>query len=150
MNEEPDQAATVVTDPTDNSGAPRPSSGAPQPSDPLAGKYPEAWRWYTRLRETIEKVTSELEAEFHAEAQRTLQVLAAAIEKFKDSTTSEPEIEVEYERLSRPRQREIWPTEFGEAAANVTAVMATLRQKAATTQTAAEGVVSQVSQAQRL
>jgi len=45
------------------------------------------------LTDTIEQVTRELEPEFHAEAQRTLRVLAEAVDLFKDTATSTPDVE---------------------------------------------------------
>lgn len=126
------------------------NSGAPPADDPAAKKYPEGARWHRRLSETVEKVTSELEREFHSEAQRTLQVLAAAVDLFKDSATTEPEIEVEYERLCKPVQREIWPSEFSDAAANVTAEMAALRQQAVDAETVVGTVLALANQAHQL
>lgn len=127
-----------------------PIPSAPPVDDPMARKYPEACKWHRRLSETVDRVTGELEREFHTEAQRTLQVLAAAVDLFKDSTTTEPEIEVEYQRLCEPVQREIWPSDFGEAAAYVTAEMAALRQQAIDTDTVVSAVVALVNQAQQL
>ena len=75
------------------------------------------------------QVTRELEREFHAEAQRTLRVLAAAVDLFKDTTTSTPDVESEYDKLRRPAQRQIWPDNFGGPAAEVAADLAALRQR---------------------
>ena len=74
------------------------------------------------------QVTRELEREFHAEAQRTLRVLAAAVDLFKDTTTSTPDVESEYDKLRRPAQRQIWPDNFGGPAAEVAADLAALCQ----------------------
>jgi hypothetical protein len=127
-----------------------PISSAPPVNDPMARKYPEAWKWHRRLSETVDRVAGELEREFHNEAQRTLQVLAAAVDLFKDTTTTEPEIEVEYQRLCEPVQREIWPSDFGETTAYLTAEMAALRQRAVDTETMASAIVALANQAQQL
>jgi len=134
--------------------APQPSAPAPgRPRDgdpPAAGKHPEATKWHRRLTATVEEVSSELEREFHAEARRTLRVLAAAVDLFKDTATASPEIEVEYERLCSRAQREIWPAEFGEASTTVIADMVSLRQRAVETKAAASRVESLVTQARQL
>jgi hypothetical protein len=77
-------------------------------------------------------------------------VLAAAVDLFRDSTTTAPEIEVEFERVCSPAQREIWPAEFGEASSQVTADMTALRQQAVNAEATASQVASLVSQAPRL
>ncbi len=118
--------------------------------DPAAKKYPEAAKWYRRLTGTIDHVTSELEQEFEKEAQRTLTILAAAVDYYRDTMTTTKGTEVEYERVSNLALQEIWPDDYGEDTADVTADMTTLRQQAASAETAAKHVAALVDQARRL
>jgi GTPase SAR1 family protein len=106
--------------------------------------------WYNTLRSTTETVTQELVKEFHAEAQRTLLVLAAAIDLFKDSATSTHLVEREFEELCRPAQRDIWPSDFGSEAARVAAELAALRQQSLDVSAAADQVTVLAAQASRL
>ena len=94
------------------------ASGGPQQAAVPDGA---AGYWYNKLRSATDTVTEELVAEFHAEAQRTLRVLAAAIDLFKDSATSTHLVEREFEELCRPAQRDIWPSDFGSEGARVAA-----------------------------
>ena len=57
---------------------------------------------------------------------------------------------MEYERLCKPVQREIWPSEFSDAAANVTAEMAALRQQAVDAETVVGTVLALANQAHQL
>jgi energy-coupling factor transporter transmembrane protein EcfT len=57
---------------------------------------------------------------------------------------------VEYERLCSGAEREIWPSDFIEAYATVTADMAALQQRTVNTKGAASQVVSLASQARQL
>ena len=124
-----------------------PASGEPQQASAPDGA---AGYWYNTLRSTTETVTEELVKEFHAEAQRTLQVLAAAIDLFKDSTTSTHLVEREFEELCRPAQRDIWPSDFGSEAARVAAELAALRQQSQDMSGAADQVTVLAAQASRL
>ena len=132
--------------------APPPAS---QPADPGAGSagsdpYGRGAYWYDRLTGTIKSVTVELEKEFHDEAQRTLRVLAAAIDLFKDSMATAPGVEVEYERLCAEFQQDIWPEKFSEASAKITADLAALRQQVTNAAAAADQVGVLAGQATRL
>lgn len=116
--------------------------GSDQLSDPAY--------WYDRLTGTIKNVTEELEVKFHDEAQQTLKVLAAAVDLFKDGTTTAPDIEVEYERMCVPFQQDIRPDDFGEASARITAEMAALRQQVHNAAAAADQVTVLAGQATKL
>jgi hypothetical protein len=116
----------------------------------VSEEFAEASRWHAKLTETTERVTSELETEFHSEAQRTLSVLAAAIDLFKDTATSTPQVEREFEDLCRPAQRQIWPDDFGGEAANVAAELAAVRQRAVDVAAAGDRVAVLATQASRL
>ena len=135
----PSPTTSAPSRPAD-SGAER--AGSDQLSDPAY--------WYGRLTGTIENVTKELEDKFHDEAQQTLKVLAAAVDLFKDGTTTAPDIEVEYERVCLPFQQDIWPDDFGEASAKITAEMAALRQQVHNATAAADQVAGLAGQAIRL
>ena len=124
-----------------------PASGVPQQVTVPDGA---AGYWYNTLRSTTETVTQELVKEFHAEAQRTLLVLAAAIDLFKDSATSTHLVEREFEELCRPAQRDIWPSDFGSEAARVAAELAALRQQSLDVSAAADQVTVLAAQASRL
>ncbi|HLK02573.1 MAG TPA: hypothetical protein VKU39_22055, partial [Streptosporangiaceae bacterium] len=89
-------------------------------TDPAAKKYPEAAKWHERITATIENVTSELVREFEREAQRTLTILAAAVDNYRDTMTTTKGTEVEYERVTNRAQREIWPEDFADDVAEVT------------------------------
>jgi len=93
---------------------------------------------------TLEQVTSELEREFHAEAHHALRVLAAAIDSFINSTTTTPEIEVEFENLYQVAQQETWSAGFGETQAKIVADLAALRKRVAETGAAADQIMSLV------
>jgi GTPase SAR1 family protein len=123
------------------------ASGAPQSAAVPDGTV---GYWYNTLRSTTETVTGELVEEFHAEAQRTLRVLAAAIDLFKDSATSTHLVEREFEELCRPAQRDIWPSDFGSEAARVAASLAALRQQSLDVSAAADQVTVLAAQASRL
>ncbi|MGW5866551.1 hypothetical protein ACWFRJ_30745 [Streptomyces sp. NPDC055239] len=129
---------------------PRPPVSSPPRPDPKDQDYPEAASWYDRLTATIEDVTRELEDAFHTEAQHTLRVLAAAVDLYKDRVAASPDIDVEYDRVCRRAQWAIWPDEFGEASAKVTADMDALRKQIQDTETAASRVGSLVSHATAL
>lgn len=116
-----------------------PTASPPRP-DPKEQDYPEAAFWYDQLTATIEDVTRELEDAFYAEAQHTLRVLAAAVDLYKDRVAASPDIEVEYGRVCRRAQWAIWPDEFREASAKVTADMDALRKQIHDTETAADRV----------
>jgi hypothetical protein len=134
-------------------GPTRPASSPavrPAGSAPAAEQYPDATRWYERLSATIEDVTSELEREFHGEAQRAQRVLAAAVDLYKDSATTAPDIDVEFDRVSSLAQSEIWPQEFGEASAKITADIAALREQVHVTEAAADQLALLADQATRL
>jgi hypothetical protein len=141
---------------TEQSGEAPPSGTAPaaRKSTPeetaMAQKYPEASIWHKRLTGTLERVTSELEREFHAEAQRTLLVLAAAVDLFKETAIATPDVDIEYENLCRPAQRKIWPHDFSEGSATVVADLAALVQQAQDTRAAAEQMTSLATQGRRL
>jgi energy-coupling factor transporter ATP-binding protein EcfA2 len=126
---------------------PADAGGTSPAADPEFG---EAARWHARLTDTIERVTSELETEFHAEAQRTLLVLAAAIDLFKETAIATPGVEGEFEKLCRPVQREIWPADFGGAAAQVAADLGALRERAIEADAAASRVAALAAQVPRL
>jgi len=113
-------------------------------------EFAEASKWHAKLTETIEHVTSELETEFHGEAQRTLLVLAAAIDLFKETAIATPGVEGEFEKLCRPAQREIWPADFGGAAAKVAADLGVLRERAIEADVAASRVAALATQARQL
>jgi hypothetical protein len=125
-------------------------SGGAGVTPAVGGEFAAASRWLAKLTDTVERVTSELEREFHAEAQRTLQVLAAAVDLFKDTATSTPDVEEEYEKLCRPAQRHIWPGDFGGAAATIAADLAGLRQHATDADEAASQVASLAAHTRRL
>lgn len=137
-----------------------PASSQPVPSGPAGtgpadtaaagGGFAEASRWHAKLTDTIERVTSELETEFHGEAQRTLLVLAAAIDLFKETAIATPGVEGEFEKLCRPAQREIWPADFGGTAAKVAADLGALRERAIEADLAAGRVAALAAQARRL
>lgn len=137
-----------------------PASGEPVPSGPADtgpadtatadSGFAEASRWHAKLTDTIERVTSELETEFHGEAQRTLLVLAAAIDLFKETAIATPGVEGEFEKLCRPAQREIWPADFGGTAAKVAADLGALRERAIEADLAASRVAALAAQARRL
>ena len=118
--------------------------------DPAAKKYPEAAKWHRRLTATIDRVTGELEQEFEKEAKRTLTILAAAADYYRDTMTTTKGTEVEYERVSNLAPGEIWPEDYGKDAANVTADMTTLRQQGASAEAAAKHVAALIDQARRL
>jgi hypothetical protein len=121
----------------------KPGAAAASGGSADTGEFGRAARWYTGLTGTVEQVTSELRQEFHAEAQRTLRVLAAAVDLFKDAatSTSTPGVEREFEQLCRPAQRQIWPDAFSGAAAKVAADLAALRRLG----TEADAAAAQVS-----
>ena len=123
---------------------------ATQGPSPSAGQYPDAALRYNQLTATIEDVVGELAREFQAEARRTLRVLAAAVDLYKDGATTAPDIDVEFERVSCPAQREIWPHEFSEASSKITAEMAALREQASVIQAAADQLALLVNQAATL
>jgi hypothetical protein len=148
--DEPQAAPAGPAAPSSSASAQSAQSVPPASNDPLAAKYPRAWNRYVDLCSMIESVTSELEDRFHEEARRTLLVLAAAVDKYVDSTVTKPGIEVEWERVCRPAQREIWPEKFTQGAANITAAMAALRQQAAVTAAAAGETTAVIDQARRL
>ncbi len=114
------------------------ASGTPA----MTGEFARAEKWYAELTSTVEQVTAKLKREFHQEAQRTLRVLAAAADLFKDAatSTSTPGVEREFEELCRPAQRQIWPTDFSGTAAKVAADLAALRRHAAEADAAAAQV----------
>ncbi len=124
-----------------------PASGVPQQVTVPDGAV---GYWYNTLRSTTETVTEELVKEFHAEAQRTLQVLAAAIDLFKDSATSTHLVEREFEELCRPAQRDIWPSDFGSETARVSAELAAMRQQSLDVSAAADQVTALTAHASRL
>ena len=123
---------------------------APGSARAEAGESDRAAKWYAELTSTVEQVTGELKEEFHKEAQRTLRVLAAAVDLFKDATTSTPGVESEFEKLCRPVQRQIWPDDFGGAAAKFAADLAVLRQRAVEADGAAAQVASLAGKARRV
>jgi energy-coupling factor transporter ATP-binding protein EcfA2 len=115
-----------------------------------AGQDSNAAYWYDRLSATVENVTSELEHEFRQEALRALRVLAAAVDLYKDTSTTSPDIEVEYERVCPRAQQDIWPQDFGDASAKVTADLETMRKQIQDTIAAADHVSALANQATRL
>jgi hypothetical protein len=127
------------------------SGGSRSGKTPATGEeFAEASKWHSRLSETVEQVTSELEQEFRAEAKRTLRILAAAIDLFKDTATATPDAERQFEKLCEPVQREIWPADFGGGTAKVIADLAALHQRAAEAESAADRVASLAAKARRL
>jgi len=141
--------------PTPASSQPAPAQPAGQPADPGAkdrGSDPHSRGeyWYDQLTGIIKSVTAELEQEFHAEAQRTLRVLAAAIDLFKDRVATTPGVEIEYERLCLEFQQDIWPGKFSEASAKVTADLTALQQQVHNATAAADQVAVLAGQATRL
>lgn len=118
--------------------------------DPAAKRYPEAAKRYRRLTATIDRVTGELEQEFEKEAKRTLTILAAAADYYRDTTTSTKGTEVDYERVSGIALREIWPEAYDEDSANVTADMAAIRQQATSAEAAARHVTELIGRVRRL
>jgi energy-coupling factor transporter ATP-binding protein EcfA2 len=129
--------------------APAPASQVAD-SGPGGARLSDAAYWYDRLTRTIGSVAAELEREFHAEAQRTLMVLAAAVDLYKDSATTPPGMEVEYERLCLPVQQDIWPEAFGQAATKFVADVATLRKLVSNAEAAADGMTALAGQVTRL
>jgi energy-coupling factor transporter ATP-binding protein EcfA2 len=127
------------------------TSAAPSSAHPKkAGQDSNAAYWYDRLSATLEDVTSELEHEFHQEALRALRVLAAAVDLYKDTATTSPDIEVEYERVCPRAQQEIWPQDFDEAPAKVAANLERVRKQVQDTESAADQVSALANQATRL
>ena len=141
--------ASAATQPSAGPAQPAPAAPPRGPALP-AEQYPDAASQYDRLTATIEDVTSELERKFRQEALSALQVLAAAVDLYKDGAITSPDIEVEFEKVCRRAQREIWPQEFGEASAKVTADMESLRKQIQDTAAAADQVGSLANQATRL
>jgi hypothetical protein len=134
---------------TSTPGLAQPVGQSPGPgaeSVPLS----DADYWYDKLTERIKSVTAELTTKFHDEAQRTLEVIAAAVDLYKDSATTVPGIEVEYERICLEVQQDIWPEEFGEASAKITADIAALRKQAHHTEAAADQVAVLAGQVTKL
>ncbi len=131
--------------------APPGSASAQTPGpNPSAEQYPDAAGRYNQLTATVEDVIGELTREFQAEARRALRVLAAAVDLYKDSATTAPDIDVEFERVSRLAQQEIWPQEFSEASSKITAEMAALREHTGVTEAAADQLALLVNQAATL
>ena len=118
--------------------------------EPVSGEFAEASKWHARLMGTTERVTGQLETKFRAEAHQTLLVLAAAIDRFKETATSKPQVEREYEGLCRPELRQIWPDDFGGEAAKVAAELAALRQRAIDVAATGDRVAALALQASRL
>jgi hypothetical protein len=129
--------------------APAPASRAADPG-PGGTRFSDPAYWYDRLTGTISSVAAELEREFHGEAQRTLMVLAAAVDLYKDSATTPPGMEVEYERVCLEVQQDIWPEEFGEASTKLVADMAALRKLVSNAAAAADAMTALAGQVTRL
>jgi hypothetical protein len=142
----PQQTASAQPMPSQPAEPPAPAGAVPPEGQQLS----DAAYWYDRLTGTITTVTKQLEQEFHGEAQRTLMVLAAAVDLFKDRTTTTPGIEVEYERVCLQVQQAIWPEEFGQASAKVTADMAALRQQVRNAEVAADQMTALAGEITRL
>jgi hypothetical protein len=139
------------------SAEPEPGPGAQLAVSPGAGeasaaawKSAQALKWHTRLTGTIEQVIIALTQEFHAEAQRAMEILAAAVVTYMDAIVADPDTELEFEKLTGPARREIWPASFDGSAAKIAADLATLRQRANETEVAAGQVASLAAQARRL
>ena len=125
--------------------------GASSPAYPSrTGQDATAAHWYDHLSGTVRDVTRELEDEFHQEALRALRVLAAAVDLYRDTATTSPDIEVEYERVCPRAQQEIWPQDFDEAPAKVAADLETMRKHIQDTEAAANRVSALANQATRL
>ena len=138
---------------------PRPSRrpGPPQMAPQQRGgnqaardRYPVAAREFDRLVGIIEHVTVELEREFRTEARRTVRVLAAATDLFLFSATGTPDVEVEFEKLCEPIQRELWPDAFAQATTMAAADLAVLQGKVAETQAAADPIAVRASRGRLL
>jgi hypothetical protein len=138
-------AATTVA-----AGPPAGGQGPRQPPSAAGEGLTGAELWHARLTQMSERVTGELEAEFRTEAQRTLLVLATAVDLFKETVTSTPGVEREFEDLCRPAQRQIWPEDFSGDSATVAAGLASLRQTATNVVSFADAVSALASQASRL
>ncbi len=129
---------------------PQPAARQSGASAAARSKYPVAAREFDRLVGKIEDVTDKLEREFRTEAQRTVLVLGAATDLFIFSSTGTPDVEVEFEKLCEPIQRELWPDAFSEATAKVAADLAVLHGKATDTQNAADPIVVRASRGRLL
>ena len=125
---------------------PADGGSAPAPGGELQG----AEGWYNHLMVTCEEVTKELDREFHGEAQLTVRVLAAAVDRYKETVTSKPGVESEFEDLCGPVRREIWPSDFAGEAAQVAAELGALRQRASDVTAAADQVTALAASAGRL
>lgn len=108
-----------------------------------------ALRWHARLGSTIEQVLGELSHEFNAEARRTLLILGAAVDDFLDIVARSPDMEMDFEKLTRPVQQEIWPEDFGGPAAGIAAQLAALRQRVGETDAAAAKITSLAGEVRR-
>jgi hypothetical protein len=136
---------------TQQQAAPQPQRAQRQgPSAEARAKYPMAAEAWDRLVDIIERVTVKLEDKFRAEAQQTVQVLAAATDVFIFSATGTPDVEVEFEKLCEPIQRELWPDAFSQSTAKVAADLAVLQSKAAETQDAADPILVSASRGRLL
>ena len=109
-------------------------------------RFAAASSYLAQLTGTVEQVTSELEQELDAEARQTLRVLAAAVDLFKNDVTEAPGIEPDLEKVIQPVQRELWPDDFDEAAAD----LAALHQRAADVNSAASQIGSLARSAWRV
>jgi len=114
-----------------------------------AWELTEASRWFTRLENTVELVSSEIERELRAEAQRTTRTLAAAVDLYIDAI-SVPGVEIEFEWLCEPVQRQIWPGDFVANATEVAAGLVALRQHTAELDLKASQMAALVDSAQSL
>lgn len=127
--------------------APQPQMASQQPgaSQAARDRYPVAAREFDRLVGIVGHVTADLEREFRTEAQRTVRVLAAATDLFLFSATGTPDVEVEFEKLCEPIQRELWPDAFAQATTKAAADLAVLQGKVAETQAAADPIAVRAS-----
>ncbi len=122
--------------------------GATEEAPGATGEFTTASR-FTQLEDTVEVVTNEIARELRVEARQTLRIFVAAVDQYRDAITASG-VEIEFERLCRPVQRQIWPDDFDAGAAEVAVGLAALRQRAADMDAAASQMAALVRSAQRL
>ncbi|HSV67120.1 MAG TPA: hypothetical protein VLJ59_14570 [Mycobacteriales bacterium] len=129
---------------------PEQPAGPGQPADSAGQADPKAQRRHAELTQVIHAAVHELQAELHAEARRTVKVLAAAADQFKESVISTPGVDHDFVDLCRPVQRDIWPDSFADADARLVADMATVLEHAITATAAADSIAGLAAQAHKL
>jgi hypothetical protein len=73
------------------------------------------------LSRAFREAVGQIEKRMQEEAGQLSEVLAAALNQFKDDFIRAPEIEREWAELCRPARHELWPRTFGGEAATLTA-----------------------------